>query len=155
MARPVKQVRYGFVDREGNVGTLSFYVPLSLSGSPLLTFINDMGALLDALSDAFIFEAKVIYKAPYSPVGVPAVEADVNARVVLYYSKDGYYEAIAVPSPKATLFEVQGAYQGIRVDPTAEALIPFTSDAPTVLAFLVTPEAEAFATLYVVGGLML
>lgn len=81
--------------------------------------------------------------------------SDVHAKIALFYRNADYFEAIFIPSPKASLFESEGIYTGIRGDPLQPAMAPWTTDAPTTLANITTEEGEPFPTLFVVSGLMI
>ena len=146
------QVRYTFGDRGGNTATLTVWVSASLSLSELTAFVNNFASLVTPLTNGVILAVDCYTRHKFEDTPVASVDADVNARIVLYYSNGETYEAIWIPAPKLTLFESTGVYAGIRANRLAPELQPWIVDAAANLSILSTPEGDPFPSLYTVGG---
>lgn len=152
MALPVCQVALTFRDREGNKGSMTIYCSPFLSPDDRDAFVAMMVGYVQPLSNAQITNVTVTRKinlAPYSEgLGVP----DLTSRVVLLYSEGDVYEAIAIPSPQETLFENEGQYRGIRVDPLSTPMVTWMDNWNAFSSHIVTKEGLPFPSAFTVGG---
>lgn len=147
--------KLSFRDREGNVGTTSAYVALSLSDSLLLSFLNSFAPVVQALSNAHLFKVEVYRTLAVEGTPEPAIDADVSRFIGLFLRNDDYAETLYIPAPKAEMFETTGIYTGIRTDATSSIVVSFAEAAATVLSFTTTQEGDPYPTIFVVGGLVL
>lgn len=155
MARPTLWAKLSFRDREGNIGTTSAYVALSLSDSDILSFLNSFCPIVQELSDASLYAVQVYRTFDIEGMPEPAADADLSSYVALFLGNDEYVEAIYIPAPKPEMFETTGIYSGIRTDATSAIVVSFAADALTVLPFTTTAEGDPFPTVFHVGGLVL
>lgn len=155
MERNVYTLRFQFEDREGNRSTLHLYVPIALSVSEIISFLDARYATIQNMSSASLTSVKVFYFFDFDNPVPAQIGSDVSSYAVLYYSNGEVYEPIYVPSPEPSLFESEGEYQAIRLDATNPALVAFNAAVQSCPWPLATPEGETFPTEYVVGGRVL
>lgn len=152
MNAPVAQVAFTFVDKESNKGTMTLYCSFSLTGAALLSLLNTLASLLQPLSNAALMNVTVTYKVflePYSTgLGIP----DLTSRVLLLYSEGDTYEAISIPAPKETLFETEGEYAGVRVDPLSVDMAAWFASWSDFSSHITTKEGDPFPSTFLVGG---
>jgi len=152
MNAPVTQVVFYFYDKEGNKGTTTLYCSFSLSGDALLYLINLMADYMQALSNASLRSVTTYHKIELQPYSYSLGEQDLSSRVRLFYSEGDTYETIDIPAPKATLWESEGEYANIRVDPLSLEMVTWFSGWDDFQGHITTKEGEAFPSTFRVGG---
>jgi hypothetical protein len=155
MAAPRQQVRFTLQDRERNTSTVTFWVSRSLSISALEGFIDTMASHIKQLSDARIIQVKCIIEYDIDNGQEAEPTSDVTRKAVFYYSNGDIYEALYLPSPRSSIFESTGRFEGIRIDPTNESVQDYILALPAIPFGLTTIEGETFPSTFVVGGLVL
>lgn len=148
-------LRLTFVDLEGNEGVLSFRLAPSLPSSALLDFLDTVQTVVQPLSNASLVSATAYNKYLFPSPNEATIDADINAKLALFYRSDDIYEAIYIPAPRAEIFEATGIFAGIRVVASNEALVAFNAALVAFPEALATPEGTPFPLEYVVGGLAL
>jgi len=155
MAAPMQKVQMRYLDWNGNEARSTMYVPLSLSEGTLISALNTLLGFLNGITNGVIPDCSVSYTLDFVPPSEASIDSDVGRMLVLFYRNETEIEALYIPSPPNSLFETEGKYAGIRVDPTGPAILPYIEDAPDLFSILSTPEGTPFPTVYVVGGLVL
>lgn len=148
-------VRLSFVDRDANEGTLTIYVPSSLSTSDVIAFLNAYYSTFQDLSSASLVSARIYKRTVFDSPNQSQIGSDCTSFAVFYYRNGDIYEALYVPSPKGEIFESNGEYQGIRLDALATAVLSFNAALLDFPQGLATQDGEPFPQEYVVGGLVL
>lgn len=142
-------------DRDKRQSRLMFRLPFSISGPAALDWAEGIASIIQSVSDAVLQKIIISWDWRETSPLEPGDRSDVNRKAVLFYRNDDYYEAIFVPSPINSIFESEGTFAGVRVDPLQPEVAPWTINAPTLLANIVTDEGLPHPTQYQVGGLMI
>lgn len=152
MAATVQTVRLWFEDRDGNTARLTVYVPVSLSKADVIAFLDYAAPILRGVSDARIARATLENTYPYPDPFTASETSDVSTFVVFCYSNTDGYEALYVPSPTDGIFMADGPLAGILADVTNSAIMGMMTFVEDCTFGLVTPESEAYPSVYVAGG---
>jgi len=145
-------LEWGFVDRNGGRAQMTMHLPFSTTLATLNTFVSTMAPLLTTLSNATIERLTYRYRYADNAPGAPAIGSNSNLLLSLYYRNESRYEQINLPAPDTSYLETEGAYQGIRLDTSLVSVQSALSELTTALEAVVTPEAEAFPTEFLAGG---
>lgn len=149
----VCRVQLGFLDRDGRKGSTTLNLPFLSEINTAISFGIRVGNVLQTALDSTFTTVKVSYNFTEDSPTTAGTESNIHRKVVLFYRNEQGYEALVLPSPKSSLFEIEGVYAGIRVDGASEDLVPFIVGTSALLGAMVTPEGEAFPLEYAVGGL--
>lgn len=143
---------YTFIDRDGRKGSTSIRLPFFTSAATALSYCISLGSVIQGMSDAVLKSIDLFYQVSDPDAVTPETGETVDTKVSLFYREGDQYEAITIPAPIGALFETEGDYSEIRVDPLSLAMVAWTSSWISVSGDLKTPEGEPFPQEYVVGG---
>jgi hypothetical protein len=129
---------------------------------PFLTSVVNVNAIMGAitadmlpLSDATLIAVKYVWgwhDTEYTP---PPSGATTQVKLALFYRSDERYEALHVPAPKASLFETDGPYAGIRLNMADTAVQDLIDNLTTALSGVVDEVGNPFPTTFLAGGRVL
>lgn len=140
-------------DRDGNKAKSTFYVPWGTSMADAWTMAYELANRVSSLSNGVLVRIELVYK--YRPDAVPAApDGSTNERkLLLLITNDvGEIYGLVVPSP-GDIFELAGAYTGIRVDLNNSVVIAFGEMLAAVE--LRTDDNRPVGTEITTGGLAL
>jgi len=152
MASPTLKATFMLYDKDRNRGTITLYCGLSLSAEQQLSFLSLLAGKIQALSNASLESITVARTLMIEPWSESLGEPDISSRVLLFYREDDRYEAIAIPAPKEEIFEDEGEYRSIRVDPLSTLMATWLADWSDNASHIATKEGEGFPAQFVVGG---
>lgn len=146
---------YTFIDKEGRKGSTSIRLPFSTSASTAMSYCISLGAVIQGMSDAVLRSIDLLYQAADPDAVKPETGENINTKVSLFYREGDIYEAITIPAAKTALYETEGPYTSIRVDPNADAMVAWVDNWADISSNLKTKEGEQFPQEYLTGGKLL
>lgn len=144
-----------FRDREGNEASTRLSFPFALSDALISTYMGIWIGNVLPLTNAGISSYTITRAYEDDAFERPTEGTQTLDRLVLFYSNGLILDRIIVPSANMDLMELLGPYAGIRVDAGRADVATLITGMQDVVTFVVTPEADPFPTIFVVGGLML
>lgn len=150
---PTAAIKLTFLDRDQNEAQVNFYVPYSTTVEQAWAVADAIAARVQVLSNALLWRIQLVWKWTADMPGPADVDSNVRrALLLLVQASDERINALLVPSPRDSVFEIDGRYAGVRVDLDNAAVSGFVS----VLELpLLTPDGGAFGTDIITGGLSL
>lgn len=143
-----------FEDRDGNHSSTMLWFPFGLPTASIKAAMDIIIPKINAISDAYIASWQIRWSLEDDSPSSAGSDSELNRKMVLYYSKDGIFDRLIVPSARLDLMETTGTYAGVRLDagrPEVAAILdPGMAD---LVEQLLTPEGDAFPTDFVVGGI--
>jgi hypothetical protein len=147
----IARLQFWFMDRDGNMGAVQWYIPSSLDPESVLEnaialALPRIQACVDSAFDHVVVE----YRSSPGASSSPGATSNIHRKALLIFSNaDSELDALSIPSPVATLYETSGIYAGMRVD--AGQLADLVNMLDSIL--FRTKDDRPFGSVFVAGSL--
>lgn len=152
MADPFRLTLY-FRDNNGKVAEMRVWLPETLSVQGAISFANNVASAAKPLSSASLFAADITYEVEFSPVNPPAIDSDVQRRLIAVYRNEAERYAIAIPSAGSLPYDLGGSLRAIRLGYDAAQVSGLLPALQGILAGSITPWGTPAPDDFVVAGI--
>jgi hypothetical protein len=148
---PVIVIGLSFRDRDGNQAKSTLYCAWATPIADAWSLAYAIGDRMSAISDALLYRIDLLYRHKIDDPGEPGEDSNVERKILmLITNEDEEITGIVIPSP-GDVFEVTGAYAGIRLDLASTGAIGFAD--MLLVVELVSRDGIAIGENLVTGGL--
>ena len=148
----IVELYYKDNEREARV-TLRF--PFGLSASSIIAASEAIQSAIADISDALLVRREIRYRWYDREAPEASGTAPSQSYLALFYRKEGEYDAVFLPAPKAELWETSGPYAGIALDTGNPAVLALVDSFNLALAAAAGPIFLFDGAVFVAGGLAL